>query len=53
MDNNKIAAAMLTLTLWNSRVKTTKEQVGNEDWKLVVDDYVKILSELTRRRGTP
>jgi hypothetical protein len=52
MDNNKIAAAMLTLTLWNSRVKSTKEQAGDEDWKLVVADYINILSELTRR-GTP
>lgn len=52
MDNNKISAAVLTLTLWNSRVKATKEQAGDEDWKLVVEDYIKILSELNRR-GTP
>jgi hypothetical protein len=49
MDTNKTAAAILTLTLWNSRTKATKEQVGTEDWKLVVDDYVQILSELNRR----
>jgi hypothetical protein len=52
MDNNKVTAAVLTLTLWNSRVKTTKDQMGSEDWKLVVEDYVKILSELNRR-ATP
>jgi hypothetical protein len=52
MDTNKIAAAILTLTLWNSRAKATEEQVGSEDWKLVVGDYVHILTELNRR-STP
>jgi hypothetical protein len=47
MGDNKTAASILTLTLWNSKEKA--KATGSDDWKLVIEDYVKILSELNRR----
>jgi hypothetical protein len=49
MSDNKTAASILTLTLWNSKEKAKGETTGADDWKLVIEDYVKILSELNRR----
>lgn len=46
MDENKIAAAILTFALWNSREKTTAKQATQDDWKYVIDDYTTIVAEL-------
>ncbi len=49
MNDTKLAAAILTLALWNSRqkseVKADFASLG--DWKNVMEDYKKIYSALT------
>lgn len=51
MNEQRIAAAILTFALWNSREKSTTEQMSDQDWELLVTDYVRILGELIRRSG--
>ncbi len=46
MDENKITAAILTHALWNSREKTTANQMAENDWHHVVDDYTNIVAQL-------
>jgi hydrogenase maturation factor len=45
MEENKIIAAILTFALWN-RAKASGSQVSGDDWRLVVEDYTKIVGEL-------
>jgi hypothetical protein len=53
MGDNKTAASILTLALWNTKERAKgeakAEATGSDDWQLVIEDYVKILSELNRR----
>jgi hypothetical protein len=49
VNENKVPAAILAFALWSSRPKATAEQIGTEDWRFLVSDYIKILSELNTR----
>jgi hypothetical protein len=50
MPENKIAAALLTIALNSTKPKVDPKQMGANDYKLIVEEYQKILYALDQQK---
>jgi len=51
MPDNKIAAALLTFTLnYNKPRIADPQQMGEQDWELIVEEYRQILDALDKQK---